>query len=130
MHEIGQYTVNNGSIVYDSSSIIENPAILLDANKTSCEDAYVTVLKLGNANAVESYFQMFTEKARTSGVAHLYQDLKCIIFDKYAYLNADDIATIFNIAMNCTGHSILRHLADGNSEKLRHDIDKMQTLGY
>lgn len=126
MHEIGQYTVDNGSIVYNGSSIIENPAILLDVE----EDAFVTVLKLGNANAVESYFQMFTEKTRTSGFAQLYQDLKCIIFDKYAYLNADDIATIFNIAMNCTGHSILRHLADGNSEELRHDIDKMQTLGY
>lgn len=126
MHEIGQYTVDNGSIVYDGSSIIENPAILLDVEK----DAYVTVLKLGNANAVESYFQMFTEKARTSGIAHLYQGLKCITFDKYAYFNADDIATIFNIAMNCTGHSILQHLADENSEEIRRDLDEMQALGY
>lgn len=126
MHEIGQYTVDNGSIVYNGSSIIENPAILLDAEK----GAYVTVLKLGNANAVESYFQMFTEKARTSGIAHLYQGLKCITFDKYAYFNADDIATIFNIAMNCTGHSILQHLADGNSEEIRRNLDKMQKIGY
>lgn len=126
MHEIGQYTVDNGSIVYNGSSIIENPAILLDVE----ENAFVTVLKLGNANAVESYFQMFTEKTRTSGFAQLYQGLKCIIFDKYAYFNADDIATIFNIAMNCTGHSILQHLADGNSEEIRRDLDKMQKIGY
>lgn len=128
MHEIGQYTVDNGSIVYNGSSIIENPAILLDVEK----DAFVTVLKLGNANAVESYFQMFTEKTRTSGFAQLYQDLKYIIFDfdKYAYLNADDIATIFNIAMNYTGHSILQHLADGNYEEIRRDLDKMQKIGY
>lgn len=68
--------------------------------------------------------------AKYKGFAQLYQGLKCIIFDKYAYFNADDIATIFNIAMNCTGHSILQHLADGNSEEIRRDLDKMQTLGY
>ena len=105
IHEIGPFTTENGIIINTiSHNTIEHPAILIDDD----EEMPIT-LKMGNADFVQKYFHTKTSRSIAHGHHELIKNLHVIILNTPS-LSIDDIATIFNAAINCTGHSILHAL--------------------
>lgn len=120
---MAKYSNYNGSLYYDERILIEEPAIIIDVT----EDMY-TILKIGDAKYLSSYYQTMIDKYNEIGVTDM--DVRLIIFDKYKFLNIDDIASIFNVAMNNTGHTILKKLVENNTDELKKEIVKIQKMGY
>ena len=108
IHEIGPFTTEYGIIINTMCSIasshnkIEHPAILIDDD----EDMPI-MLKMGNADFVQKSFDTPS-------------------------LSIDDIATIFNAAINCTGHPILHALCHMTNDitPVKEHIAMLQRVGY
>lgn len=129
IHEIGPYITENGVLVNTySHNTIEHPAILIDDD----DDVDMPVmLKIGNADFVQKYFHTMTSRSIAHGHQELIKSLHVIILNTSA-LSIDDIATIFNAAMNCTGHPVLHALCHMTTDiaPVKEHIAMLQRVGY
>lgn len=126
-HEIGPFITENGIIVNTiSHNRIEHPAILIDDN----EDMPI-MLKIGNADFVQKSFNTMVSRSIAYGAHILIKDLHFIVLNAPS-LSIDDIATIFNAAMNCTGHPVLHALCHMTNDitPVKEHIAMLQRAGY
>lgn len=128
IHQIGPFTTNNGIIINTMShKPIEHPAILIDAD----EEDMPVMLNVGNADFIQKRFDTMVSRYTAHGETELLKDLHAIILNT-STLSIDDIATVFNAAMNCTGHPVLHalcHMANDITPVKEH-IAKLQKAGY
>lgn len=132
IHEIGPFTTENGIIINTMCSIasshnkIEHPAILIDDD----EDMPI-MLKMGNADFVQKSFDTMTSRYIAYGAHELIKNLHVIILNTPS-LSIDDIVTIFNAAINCTGHPILHALCHMTTDivPVKEHIAMLQRVGY
>lgn len=132
IHEIGPFTTENGIIINTMCGIasshnkIEHPAILIDDD----EDMPI-MLKMGNADFVQKSFDTMTSRYIAYGAHELIKNLHVIILNTPS-LSIDDIVTIFNAAINCTGHPILHALCHMTTDiaPVKEHIAMLQRVGY
>lgn len=132
IHEIGPFTTENGIIINTMCGIasshnkIEHPAILIDDD----EDMPI-MLKMGNADFVQKSFDTMTSRYIAYGAHELIKNLHVIILNTPS-LSIDDIVTIFNAAINCTGHPILHALCHMTTDiaPIKEHIAMLQRVGY
>lgn len=132
IHEIGPFTTENGIIINTMCDItsshnkIEHPAILIDDD----EDMPI-MLKMGNADFVQKSFDTMTSRYIAYGAHELIKNLHVIILNTPS-LSIDDIVTIFNAAINCTGHPILHALCHMTTDiaPVKEHIAMLQRVGY
>lgn len=127
IHQIGPFTTDNGIIINTMSrKPIEHPAILIDD-----EEDMPVMLKVGNADFVQKRFDTMVSRYTAHGETELIKDLHAIVLNT-SVLSVDDIATVFNAAINCTGHPILHalcHMANDITPVKEH-IAELQKAGY
>lgn len=131
-HEIGPFTTENGIIINTMCGIasshnkIEHPAILIDDDKEM-----PIMLKMGNADFVKKSFDTMTSRYIAYGAHELIKNLHVIILNTPS-LSIDDIVTIFNAAINCTGHPILHALCHMTNDiaPVKEHIAMLQRVGY
>lgn len=132
IHEIGPFTTENGVIINTMSSIasshnkIEHPAILIDD-----DEEMPIMLKMGNADFVQKSFDTMTSRYIAYGAHELIKNLHVITLNTPS-LSIDDIVTIFNAAINCTGHPILHALCHMTTDiaPVKEHIAMLQRVGY
>lgn len=132
IHEIGPFTTENGIIINtmygiaSSHNKIEHPAILIDD-----DEEMPIMLKMGNADFVQKSFDTMTSRYIAYGAHELIKNLHVIILNTPS-LSIDDIVTIFNAAINCTGHPILHALCHMTSDiaPIKEHIAMLQRVGY
>lgn len=132
IHEIGPFKTENGIIINTMCNIasshnkIEHPAILIDDD----EDMPI-MLKMGNADFVQKSFNTMTSRYIAYGAHELIKNLHVIILNTPS-LSIDDIVTIFNAAINCTGHPILHTLCHMTTDiaPVKEHIAMLQRVGY
>ncbi len=127
-HEIGPYITENGVLINTySHKTIEHPAILIDDDDVDIP----VMLKIGNADFVQKYFNTMISRSIAHGHHELIKSLHVIILNAPA-LSIDDIATIFNAAMNCTGHPVLHALCHMTTDitPVKEHIEMLQRVGY
>ena len=132
IHEIGPFKTENGIIINTMCNItsshnkIENPAILIDD-----DEEMPIMLKMGNADFVQKSFDTMTSRYITYGAHELIKNLHVIILNTPS-LSIDDIVTIFNAAINCTGHPILHALCHMTTDiaPVKEHITMLQRVGY
>ena len=132
IHEIGPFTTENGIIIntmYDIASShnkIEHPAILIDD-----DEEMPIMLKMGNADFVQKSFNTMASRSSAYGAHELIKNLHVIILNTPS-LSIDDIVTIFNAAINCTGHPILHALCHMTTDiaPVKEHIAMLQRIGY
>lgn len=132
IHEIGPFTTENGIIINTMCNIasshnkIEHPAILIDD-----DEEMPIMLKMGNADFVQKSFDTMTSRYITYGAHELIKNLHVIILNTPS-LSIDDIVTIFNAAINCTGHPILHALCHMTTDiaPVKEHIAMLQRVGY
>lgn len=132
IHEIGPFTTENGIIINTMCGIasshnkIEHPAILIDD-----DEEMPIMLKMGNADFVQKSFDTMTSRYIAYGAHELIKNLHVIILNTPS-LSIDDIVTIFNAAINCTGHPILHALCHMTTdiEPVKEHIAMLQRVGY
>lgn len=132
IHEIGPFTTENGIIINTMCGIesshnkIEHPAILIDD-----DEEMPIMLKMGNADFVQKSFNTMTSRYITYGAHELIKNLHVIILNTPS-LSIDDIVTIFNAAINCTGHPILHALCHMTTDiaPVKEHIAMLQRVGY
>lgn len=132
IHEIGPFKTENGIIINTMCSIasshnkIENPAILIDD-----DEEMPIMLKMGNADFVQKSFDTMTSRYIAYGAHELIKNLHVIILNTPS-LSIDDIVTIFNAAINCTGHPILHALCHMTNDiaPVKEHIAMLQRVGY
>lgn len=132
IHEIGPFTTENGSIINTMCDIasshnkIEHPAILIDD-----DEEMPIMLKMGNADFVQKSFDTMTSRYIAYGAHELIKNLHVIILNTPS-LSIDDIVTIFNAAINCTGHPILHALCHMTTDiaPVKEHIAMLQRVGY
>ena len=112
--------------IASSHNKIEHPAILIDDD----EDMPI-MLKMGNADFVQKSFDTMTSRYIAYGAHELIKNLHVIILNTPS-LSIDDIATIFNAAINCTGHPILHALCHMTNDitPVKEHIAMLQRVGY
>lgn len=132
IHEIGPFTTENDIIINTMCSIapshnkIEHPAILIDD-----DEEMPIMLKMGNADFVQKSFDTMTSRYIAYGAHELIKNLHVIILNTPS-LSIDDIVTIFNAAINCTGHPILHALCHMTNDiaPVKEHIAMLQKVGY
>lgn len=132
IHEIGPFTTENGIIINTMCNIasshnkIEHPAILIDD-----DEEMPIMLKMGNADFVQKSFDTMTSRYIAYGTHELIKNLHVIILNTPS-LSIDDIVTIFNAAINCTGHPILHALCHMTNDiaPVKEHIAMLQRVGY
>ena len=132
IHEIGPFTTENGIIINTMCNIesshnkIEHPAILIDD-----DEEMPIMLKMGNADFVQKSFDTMTSRYIAYGAHELIKNLHVIILNTPS-LSIDDIVTIFNAAINCTGHPILHALCHMTNDiaPVKEHIAMLQRVGY
>lgn len=132
IHEIGPFTTENGIIINTMCNIasshnkIEHPAILIDD-----DEEMPIMLKMGNADFVQKSFNTMTSRYIAYGAHELIKNLHVIILNTPS-LSIDDIVTIFNAAINCTGHPILHTLCHMTTDiaPVKEHIAMLQRVGY
>lgn len=132
IHEIGPFTTENGIIINTMCNIasshnkIEHPAILIDD-----DEEMPIMLKMGNADFVQKSFDTMTSRYIAYGAHELIKNLHVIILNTPS-LSIDDIVTIFNAAINCTGHPILHTLCHMTTDiaPVKEHIAMLQRVGY
>lgn len=132
IHEIGPFTTENGIIINTMCGIasshnkIEHPAILIDD-----DEEMPIMLKMGNADFVQKSFNTMTSRYIAYGAHELIKNLHVIILNTPS-LSIDDIVTIFNAAINCTGHPILHALCHMTTDiaPVKEHIAMLQRVGY
>ncbi len=132
IHEIGPFTTENGIIINTMCNIasshnkIEHPAILIDD-----DEEMPIMLKMGNADFVQKSFDTMTSRYIAYGAHELIKNLHVIILNTPS-LSIDDIVTIFNAAINCTGHPILHALCNMTTDivPVKEHIAMLQRVGY
>lgn len=132
IHEIGPFTTKNGIIINTMCGIasshnkIEHPAILIDD-----DEEMPIMLKMGNADFVQKSFNTMTSRYIAYGAHELIKNLHVIILNTPS-LSIDDIVTIFNAAINCTGHPILHALCHMTTDiaPVKEHIAMLQRVGY
>lgn len=132
IHEIGPFTTENGIIINTMCGIasshnkIEHPAILIDD-----DEEMPIMLKMGNADFVQKSFDTMTSRYIAYGAHELIKNLHVIILNTPS-LSIDDIVTIFNAAINCTGHPILHALCHMTTDivPVKEHIAMLQRVGY
>lgn len=132
IHEIGPFTTENGIIINTMCGIasshnkIEHPAILIDD-----DEEMPIMLKMGNADFVKKSFDTMTSRYIAYGAHELIKNLHVIILNTPS-LSIDDIVTIFNAAINCTGHPILHALCHMTTDiaPVKEHIAMLQRVGY
>lgn len=132
IHEIGPFTTENGIIINTMCGIasshnkIEHPAILIDD-----DEEMPIMLKMGNADFVQKSFDTMTSRYIAYGAHELIKNLHVIILNTPS-LSIDDIVTIFNAAINCTGHPILHALCHMTTDiaPIKEHIAMLQRVGY
>ena len=132
IHEIGPFTTENGIIINTMCNIasshnkIEHPAILIDD-----DEEMPIMLKMGNADFVQKSFDTMTSRYIAYGAHELIKNLHVIILNTPS-LSIDDIVTIFNASINCTGHPILHALCHMTTDiaPVKEHIDMLQRIGY
>lgn len=132
IHEIGPFTTENGIIINTMCNIasshnkIEHPAILIDD-----DEEMSIMLKMGNADFVQKSFDTMTSRYIAYGAHELIKNLHVIILNTPS-LSIDDIVTIFNAAINCTGHPILHALCHMTTDiaPVKEHIAMLQRVGY
>ena len=132
IHEIGPFTTENGIIINTMCGIasshnkIEHPAILIDD-----DEEMPIMLKMGNADFVQKSFDTMTSRYIAYGAHKLIKNLHVIILNTTS-LSIDDIVTIFNAAINCTGHPILHALCHMTTDiaPIKEHIAMLQRVGY
>ena len=126
-HQIGPFTTNNGIIINATShKPIEHPAILIDD-----EVDMPVMIKVGNADFVQKHFDTMVSRYTAHNVTELIKDLHVIVLNT-SVLSINDIATIFNAAMNCTGHPVLHALCYMTNDitSVKEHIAMLQRAGY
>ena len=123
MHTVGNYYVENGSIVSRSTNtIIDNPACVVDMDTGG-------VLKVGNIAFIQNYFSETCDKLRVTGMdASL-----CLLvqFDKYkANMDADKVATLLNYMSNTIGPENMKALLSMDKDGLETKIKTLQEFGF
>ena len=132
IHEIGPFTTENGIIINTMCNIasshnkIEHPAILIDD-----DEEMPIMLKMGNADFVKKSFDTMTSRYIAYGAHELIKNLHVIILNTPS-LSIDDIVTIFNAAINGTGHPILHALCHMTTDiaPVKEHIAMLQRIGY
>ena len=132
IHEIGPFTTENGIIINTMCNIasshnkIEHPAILIDD-----DEEMPIMIKMGNADFVQKSFDTMTSRYIAYGAHELIKNLHVIILNTPS-LSIDDIVTIFNAAINCTGHPILHALCHMTNDiaPVKEHIAMLQRVGY
>lgn len=132
IHEIGPFTTENSIIINTMCNIasshnkIEHPAILIDD-----DEEMPIMLKMGNADFVQKSFDTMTSRYIAYGAHELIKNLHVIILNTPS-LSIDDIVTIFNAAINCTGHPILHALCHMTTDiaPVKEHIAMLQRVGY
>ena len=132
IHEIGPFTTENGIIINTMCGIasshnkIEHPAILIDD-----DEEMPIMLKMGNADFVQKSFDTMTSRYIAYGAHELIKNLHVIILNTPS-LSIDDIVTIFNATINCTGHPILHALCHMTNDiaPVKEHIAMLQRVGY
>ena len=132
IHKIGPFTTENGIIINTMCNIesshnkIEHPAILIDD-----DEEMPIMLKMGNADFVQKSFDTMTSRYIAYGAHELIKNLHVIILNTPS-LSIDDIVTIFNAAINCTGHPILHALCHMTNDiaPVKEHIAMLQRVGY
>lgn len=132
IHEIGPFTTENGIIINtmcnitSSHNTIEHPAILIDD-----DEEMPIMLKMGNADFIQKSFDTMTSRCIAYGAHELIKNLHVIILNTPS-LSIDDIVTIFNAAINCTGHPILHALCHMTNDiaPVKEHIAMLQRVGY
>lgn len=127
IHQIGPFTTDNGIIINTMShKPIEHPAILIDD-----EENMPVMLKVGNADFIQKRFDTMISRYTAHDETELTKDLHAIVLNT-SVLSVDDIATVFNAAMNCTGHPILHALCHMTNDitPVKEHIAELQKAGY
>lgn len=128
MHKIGPFTVYMGSIMRnDNHCIVEEPAILLDNDPDM-----VTIHRVGNFNIVQNRYQTMIARLTATNDAlckEMAQTLLLLKFNEDTF-SKDDICTIFNTAVNCTGHPIFKSIIAKDMDTVRSDLTRLQNIGY
>lgn len=105
---------------------LDHSAILIDD-----DEEMPIMLKMGNADFVQKSFDTMTSRYIAYGAHELIKNLHVIILNTPS-LSIDDIVTIFNAAINCTGHPILHALCHMTSDiaPVKEHIAMLQRVGY
>lgn len=119
MHTQGNYTTYSGDLICDSK-IITEPAILIDGSD------YI-VHKVGERNFVEKQHARMINAYQKAGMDDLAQDIVVFTFEK---MDVEDIATIFNVATQCTGHPLIKAIAENDQTNVAKWLQIMQEMNY
>lgn len=128
MKHDGPYYVENGILMNTmTGNSIPNPAIIIDD-----DDAEMPVaIKIGDASFVEKYFNTMISRCNIYHADQFANALKFVKIDTTA-LSLDEIATVFNAIMQCTGHPVTHAICcmDTNIASVKDHIQSLQRAGY
>lgn len=138
MHEIGNYYVENGSILSRN-----NPSFMLDNEVAILVDVSAgALLKIGKRAMVEDDTYRLSSTFVDSGLEMITFNIKCedpglvLVPDNYfpelsygTSFNIDEICTVVNWFSNCIGEQ-MRDFLELYLEDAKNKIRKLQTLGF
>lgn len=125
-HSSGPYTVENNTLIHNGC-VIEHPSILVDIDDI---DGTYTIIRHGSERFVQSCYDEMVNKLHAAKCQKYIADLKVYTFEISDKLTADDIATAFNAAINCTGNTVLKALMNNDTDVFYNKIKKLNKLGY
>lgn len=127
-HTFGPYIVKNNKLVFENE-IIEHPAVLIDIDA----DDICSVLKHGRKELLLDYYTAMVERLKSAAnpMCNTYiSDLRLFEFEISDNLSADNIATVLNAAVNCTGCAVIKALVNGDTERFHNEITILSRAGY
>lgn len=125
-HSLGPYTVEDNTLIHNGC-VIESPSILVDID--DIDDTY-TLIRHGSKQFVQSRYDEMVNKLHAAKCKKYIADLSVYTFEISDKLTADDIATAFNAAINCTGHIVLKALMNNDTDTFYNEIKELSKLGY
>lgn len=125
LHKNGPWKVINGAMIDHmySGTCLNHVAILIDGDTG-------TLLKIGTPEFINKYFQTIISKYKEKGLSDFINNWKIYEFDRYGFLNIDDICTIVNYLQNCISAEKVKELFAMNEPQLRSKIQTLQTIGF
>lgn len=116
--------VQYGTIYTEGGIGIDNMSVILD--KT------VGLMKYGDKEWIEEYFDEMVAKYRTAGFENMADNLMVVHFDRYdGSLDIEAICTFVNYMILCSGniHKIMS-MFGMTQEHLLEEIKKLKEFGY
>lgn len=123
LHKNGPWFVENRLLVNKYGSCTNNPSICIDKSN-GC------VLKCGDAEMVCNYGATAIDAYNKVGWTEQAESITVITFDRYGFLNIEDICTLMNYMQNSIGVEKMQRLLSMGKDELTGEIQMLQELGF